>query len=143
MAAGLLQDRLNREGLSDRYRVESAGTWALDGAPATTFARQVMAECGLDIEGHRSRNVTCADLEQAALVLVMTQNHREVLLVECPTARDKIYLFSEMIGLTYDVADPYLGSLDAYRACVRELTDVIDRGLQRMLELAEGKRSRL
>lgn len=137
MAAALLQDRLNRAGLTDRYRVESAGTWAFDDAPATAFARQVMAERGWDIEGHRSHNVVCADLEHAALVLVMTQNHREALLVECPQAQGKIYLFSEMIGLKYDVADPHLGSLDAYRACVRELADVIDRGLKRILELAQ------
>ncbi len=136
MAAALLQDRLRREGLDGRYQVQSAGTWAIEDVPATAAARQVMAERGLDIEQHRSHNVSCADLERTALVLVMTQNHREALAAECPSARGKIFLLSEMAGVKYDIPDPYLGSLDSYRACVQDLVDLIDQGLGRILELA-------
>lgn len=136
MAAALLQDRLHRENLADRYQVVSAGIWAIEDAPATAAARQVMAERGLDIERHRSRNVSCADVERAALVLVMTQHHREALLAECPQARGKIYLLSEMIGQKFDIADPAGGALDDYRACVRDLADLIERGFKRIVELA-------
>jgi len=69
MAAALLRRRLAEDGRADAFRVRSAGTWALDGSPAAPYARQVMAERGLDISDHRAHELTAQDVAEADLIL--------------------------------------------------------------------------
>ena len=46
---GCAVDKIDGEG----FRVVSAGTYAVDGAPATPEAVEAMAELGIDIQSHR------------------------------------------------------------------------------------------
>ena len=56
MAAALFKARLIQSGLDlAAWRVESAGTAAIDNQPATPQAVEVMAARGLDLQQHRSR----------------------------------------------------------------------------------------
>jgi protein-tyrosine-phosphatase len=136
-AEALLRQRLEREGLTD-WDVESAGTWTVDGRPASRYAVQAMIERGLDITSHRSQAVGHRLVEGADLVLVMTHNHAEALRLEFPDHAAKIHLLSEMKdGCRYDIDDPYGGSLAEYRDCVKELSDLIDTGFDRLRSLVE------
>jgi protein-tyrosine phosphatase len=136
MAEALLQRRLEQEGLND-WVVESAGTWALTGAPASGYALQLMAERGLDLADHRARELSGSMLEEVNLVLVMTSNHSEALRQEFPGQANKIHMLSEMKdGQRIDVEDPYGGSLERYQTCVDALTDLIEVGLDRIRSLA-------
>ena len=136
MAAGLLRARLQADGRADEYRVLSAGTWTEAGRPASPYARQVMAERGLDISDHRAQEISPELVDAADLILVMTRAHREALVAEFPEAASRIYLLSEMIGKSYDIADPYSSSLTYYSYCADELETIIDQGYQRILKLA-------
>jgi protein-tyrosine-phosphatase len=128
MAEALLKQRLEREGLTG-WEVESAGTWTVDGAPASRYAIQVMAERGVDIATHRSRQLHRVLLEQADVVLVMTQGHAEALRLEFPDQADKVFLLSEMKeGQRYDIEDPYGRPLEVYQTCVEEIAALIDEG---------------
>lgn len=138
MAAGLLRARLQADGQGDEYQVLSAGTWTVDGKLASHYARLVMADRGIDISDHRTREISADLVDAADLILVMTRAHRESLVAEFPEAASRIYLLSEMIGKTYDIADPYASSLACYAYCADELETVIDRGYERILELAES-----
>ena len=138
MAMALLRKQLSDAGLDGRFRVESAGTWAAEGAPASPYACQVMAERGLDLSGHRTRDISHVSMDEVALVLVMTRHHREAILAEFPSARGKTFLLSELAGMSYDIADPYGNTLDTYRYCADELEDLISRGFRRIIELAGG-----
>jgi protein-tyrosine-phosphatase len=135
MAAALLRHKLATDGKADPYEVTSAGTWVSPGQPASHDARKVMADQGIDLGDHRSREVDAEMVRQADLVLVMTQSHREALIAEFPTARGKTYLLSEMVGQCYDIADPY-GDWPAVESCATELANLIERGYTRILELA-------
>jgi len=136
MAAALLRARLEADGRGDEYRVLSAGTWVEEGRPVSHYAQVVMAEHGIDLSNHRAREITPQLMEEADLVLVMTRTHRESLQAEFPEAASKIYLLSEMVGKTYDIADPYSGSLQYYAYCAEDLAAIIDEGYQRILALA-------
>jgi protein-tyrosine phosphatase len=137
MAEVLLRQRVEKEGLTG-WEVESAGTWTVDGQPASRYAVQLMAERGLDLVSHRSRRVNRLIMEQADLVLVMTQGHAEALRLEFPDLREKIFMLSEMRNsYRYDIDDPYGASLAEYRACATTLTDLIDAGFKRIRSLAE------
>lgn len=83
MAEAMLRRQVQQEGFSD-WIVESAGTWAVAGAPASRYAVQVMAQRALDVANHLSQSLDQRLMEQADLVLVMTQSHSEVLRLEYP-----------------------------------------------------------
>jgi protein-tyrosine-phosphatase len=136
MAEALLRRQVAQEGLND-WTVESAGTWAVAGAPASRNAIQVMAERALDLANHRSQPVDQRLMEQADLVLVMTQSHSEILRLEFVDQSKKVFLLSEMkAGSRYDVDDPYGGSLAEYQFCANVITDLIEGGWQRIMALA-------
>ena len=80
MAEALLRHRLAEHGLS--VSVSSAGLYP-SGSPATDEAISVMAERGLDIDPHRSRQLDAGLLAEADLVIGMTREHvREVAVID-------------------------------------------------------------
>jgi protein-tyrosine phosphatase len=135
MAAGLFYDKLLREEAASSVRVRSAGTWALEGQPASAYALQVMAERDLDISGHHGRNLTQADVDGADLILVMTLRHKEAIAHDLEHSDCKVHLLSAMAGPPYDIQDPYGGSIVEYRRTATELADLVERGYSRMMEL--------
>ncbi len=128
MAEALFNARAQRAGESDQYIAQSAGTWALDNQPASTFAVTVMGKRKLDLSCHRGRTITRALLDAAAVVIVMTKSHAEALASEFPTYRKKIHLMSELQSATFDIGDPYGGTLDEYESCAQELEKLIESG---------------
>jgi protein-tyrosine-phosphatase len=134
MAEALFKALLVEKNVNEPWRVESAGTWANEGAPATQFARQVMRERGLDIEDHRSQPVTGALLEAFDLVLVMEERHRAFIQTEFPDHADKVHLFSAIVDREYDIEDPVFGTIETYRATVDEMVDLLERGYARIRE---------
>jgi protein-tyrosine-phosphatase len=142
MAEVMLRRKLENEGMPGEWQVSSAGTWATDGIRASEMGVAVMRERGLDTGAHRSRAVTDAILAEADLILTMTSGHAEALRAEFPEARVRIRLLSEMSGPPYDVRDPYGGTLDQYRQTANELESLIDRGIERIVELAAQNEAR-
>lgn len=136
VAMVLLRDRLAREGLTG-WTVGSAGTWAMEQRGAAHYSRAVMAQVGLDLDDHLARMVDESLLAEADLVLCMEEGHVEALRHEFPQHAGKIYALAEMVGPAYSVADPYGGQYIDYQRMAAELTSLIDRGLGRIIELAQ------
>jgi protein-tyrosine phosphatase len=137
MAEALLRARLEGDGKRQNWEVESAGTWAAEGRPASAYAIAEMSARGIDIRAHRSRNIDKSLIRKADLVLVMTRNHAEALSVSFPDQTDKMYLLSEMVGETYDISDPYGGTRPEYSYVAQELEELIEAGYDRIVSLAE------
>ncbi len=140
MAEGLLRHKLALAGLSDEFVVASAGVWTEDGFPATDHAVQALAEQGIDISAHRSRNVTEDMVAQSALVLTMTRNHAEAVRLSFPAHAGKVYLLGEMGGPACDVNDPVGRPLAVYQTTAKELDRLIESGYERILRLARGEK---
>ena len=83
MAEGILK-KLVTEARLDGIRAASAGVCALPGNPASTLARKVAGENGVDISEHRARPVSSDIIDQSDLVLVMEPAHRKSLLASYP-----------------------------------------------------------
>jgi protein-tyrosine-phosphatase len=132
MAEALFNARAWRAGESTQFVARSAGTWALEGQPASGHAITVMAERGIDLSKHRGRTVTHADLADADVVIVMTRSQREALVSEFPETRPKIHLMSEFKNRVFDIADPYGGGLSAYQHCAQELEELIESGYEKI-----------
>lgn len=138
MAEALLRRRLQDAGLSREWQVGSAGTWAQEGIPASETGVLVLSKRGLDISRHRSRVVRPHLMREADLVLTMTAGHAEALQAEFPQERGKVFLLSEMAGPSYDIQDPYGGSLKDFGRTVDELERLIARGFAKIVALAQA-----
>ncbi|MEW8976950.1 MAG: low molecular weight protein arginine phosphatase [Symbiobacterium sp.] len=129
MAAALLAEFWRKADPGWALTVESAGTGAFPGLPASPHAVTVMQERGIDLSGHRSRPVQ--SLDGYDLVLTMTRGHRDALRNRFPDAAGRIFSLGEYAGTGEDVPDPFGGSLEAYQktaaALERLLPAVVDR----------------
>lgn len=124
MAAALLALRL--ADASVRAEVGSAGLLP-GGRPAWPEAKAVMAERGIDLSAHQSRQMSAGDVASADLVLGMTREHvREAVVLE-PSAYDRAFTLKELArrsGVQPRRARP----LDAWLAALaadRELEDLL------------------
>ena len=115
MAEGLLRHALDA-GLPG-VRVSSAGVAAAEGGPASRHTLAILEEAGIALGEHRSRQVTPEMVEEATLVLAMTEDHRTMLAQIAPDSVDRLFLLGEFSpeseGL--DVPDPFGGGIDVYR----------------------------
>ncbi len=130
----VLQDRLTNLG-REGWQVLSAGTWAQNGQAASRYSREILAERGLDISDHVSKVITREMLEEAALVLCLAEGHAEAMRAEFPDQASKIFLLTEMVGQRYSISDPYGGPRYAYVRMINDVTELIENGLPRIVEL--------
>jgi protein-tyrosine phosphatase len=121
MAEVLLAARLRARGFP--AVVESAGIAALVGRPADPIAQALVAERGLDLSGHRARQLTPELIHGFELVLVMEAAHqREVESID-PSARGRVHRIGR--GGGFDVPDPYKRPRAAFEAALT----LIERGI--------------
>ncbi len=140
MAEALFKHLLEKEGWTELYQVQSAGTSAPAEAPASHNAIKALEEIGVDLTCHASRMVTAEMLEEADLILTMTASHKQYLIRMKPDVWDKIYTLKEYSdnGPGSDIEDPFGGDLETYAAC----RDAILRCLERLiakLKLMKGE----
>jgi protein-tyrosine phosphatase len=94
MVQGLLSARLADRG--QPVPVTSAGLLA-GGHPAPAEVVTVMAARGIDVTGHRSRQVTADDLAAAALVVGLTREHVRQGVVLAPAAWPRAFTLRELV----------------------------------------------
>lgn len=124
MAEATLAARLGRRGVA--AVVESAGLAALVGRPPDPIAQELMAGRGLDISGHRARQLTPEIIRAFELVLVMESDHQRAVEAILPSARGRVRRLGHWGG--FDVPDPYRRGRPAFE---RSLA-LIDRGLDEL-----------
>ena len=141
IAAACFTKLLARENLTGKWRVESAGTWAQSGLGAPGFAIRVARSLGLaGLEGHLTRQVEQALLDQFDLVIGMETGHKEALCREFPSACQRLFLLSEIVeGIPYDIPDPAGPGVDA-ADIGREIFTLVARGKEKIISLAESLR---
>jgi protein-tyrosine-phosphatase len=152
MAEALLRHELDKRGCAD-VEVESRGTWAGFGNPATQEAVDALGELEIDLRSHRSQPLTGVDVEEADVVVAMTSVHLRELGKLSPDAMPKVVLMKELAEIaaessgsedaagrltsflagqrpeprrSLDVDDPIGLPLYAYQRCVRELQTGIE-----------------
>jgi protein-tyrosine-phosphatase len=104
----------------------SAGTSAWDGAPASDGALLVGIERKLDLNAHRSRQLSRELVDESDLILAMGPHHVER--IEALGGAGKTYLitdYAERSGDGRAIVDPFGGDLDIYRSTVDELERMV------------------
>lgn len=105
--------------------VISAGTATITGLPASIGAMDAMQEMGLNIDDHASRPVNQYLLDEADLVLTMTEEHKIAILNFMPEVADKVFTLGEFAGTAVTIPDPFGGSLEEYLQCAKNLEVLI------------------
>lgn len=137
MAEYLAQAELAALGARD-VLVESAGTLGLDGSPAARPAVARLRGLGIDMSGHRARELTPQMLAEADLVVVMEKGHMADVLAMAPAARDKVVLMGTLAGdgAGEEIPDP-LGRDEKF---FEEVFGTIQKAARRLAErLSEGR----
>jgi len=146
MAVGIFNKILEEKNPEGDWRVESAGTWGLDGEPAAAGSLAVMKNNGIDISEHRARSVGKDLLQVFDLILTMESGQKESMRVEFPEVSDRIFLLSEMVNQKQDVDDPYGGIFSEYKQAADEIEEYLLGGYDTIVHRAthsnlDGQRS--
>ncbi len=137
MASAIFNEMLEENKAEGEWRIESAGTWALDGQPAAEGSQTVMDERGIDISDHRSQSVNREILHSFDLILTMEWGHKEALQTEFPEIAGRIHLLSEIANQTGNVDDPYGGPISGYEETAEKIEDLLTAGYERILQLVD------
>lgn len=126
MAAGLLAHHLPGD-LAAAIEVASAGTNALQGYPAQDHAIEIMARIGIDISGHRARQLTREMARSADLILAMEMAHLWFIQRWQEIEQETLHLLLEFDpkAKSRQVADPYGGPLSGYQKCLGTLRPAV------------------
>jgi protein-tyrosine-phosphatase/tRNA A37 threonylcarbamoyladenosine synthetase subunit TsaC/SUA5/YrdC len=123
MAAGLARSIVARKlGVNESQleargvKIISAGTMASAGYTASENAVEVMKGRGIDISRHRSSPVTHEMVNEADVILCMTQGHLNQVLRMGGSAKEKTLLLDEA-----QIDDPYGGPVEAYEQAARQI----------------------
>jgi protein-tyrosine-phosphatase len=119
----------------DKWRIESAGCWAMAGMPATSNAAEAVRKLGLNLDDHRAQPVTDWLLKQFQLVLCMEMEHKTTLRRNYPEHAGKIYLLSEMSSHLQEIDDPVGQSIERYSSTIGKISQFLDAGYPRICEL--------
>lgn len=114
--------------------VSSAGTSAWEGAAASDGAMLVGLERGLDLNSHRSRQITRDLLDASDLILAMGPHHVER--IEALGGGDKVHLLSAYASRganSHPISDPMGADLEIYRATVDELEREVRGAIDRLI----------
>ena len=138
LAAALFAKKLQADGWSDQWLVESAGIWTVPGRHVSADLLMAASARGLDLNDHVTRQLDQYLLEQNDLILVMERGHEESLRVEFPLFSTKVHLLSELAdGLEYDIADPINSELTLDEV-IAGLSQLMDRAYPSICKLAQA-----
>jgi protein-tyrosine phosphatase len=125
-AEGVFRKLARKEGLEERFAIDSAGTHAYHvGSPPDERAQKTALARGIDLGNLRARQVTIADFNAFDHILVMDRQNYDTLMFVCPKPHaHKVKLFLDYAPgfKTADVPDPYYGG---------------DKGFERVLDMIE------
>jgi protein-tyrosine-phosphatase len=142
-AEGILKKMLKQSQI-DNVKVSSAGTFGLQNAPASLFAIQVARVRNVNLSGHRSCELTKEMLQEADLILAMSQEHLDFIRRIDKKADEKTYLlkaFPQPHPVSNDdqnrgvlfIRDPIGGSLNDYEQSFLEIEKELKRIFQKLL----------
>jgi protein-tyrosine-phosphatase len=120
----------------------SAGTGAYPGSKATPEAIEAAREFGADILSHQSQMMNQALMDQATLVIAMTQGHAQWLKQHFPENQEKVRTLGELArkDTTLDILDPIGHSLVMYREIANQINGLLQEAHTTILEYLQQRR---
>ncbi|MDP2981612.1 MAG: L-threonylcarbamoyladenylate synthase [Candidatus Omnitrophota bacterium] len=111
MAKALMEKFVNESGMSEKVRIDSAGTSTFAGIGAAPNTASVLKEEGIDVSGHIGKNINKDILKRSDIIFVMERLHKSVIMSMIPEIKDRVRLLKEGV----DIPDPIGRSIEEYR----------------------------
>lgn len=105
----------------------SAGIYAVKGQGASSNAIRIMEEMELDLSHHIATSITEELLLEADLILALTEAHKQLLISNFPSVKDKTFTLLGYIGEKGDIEDPFGGDINIYRSCATQIRNSIEK----------------
>lgn len=137
-AHGVMQHKVNQQGLKNRIEIDSAGTHAYHvGEPSDPRSRALAAQRGVDMEYIRARKISVLDYDAFDYVLAMDEDNLELINYYAPESHSaKVNLFLDYLnqaGVDQTervVPDPYYGGESGFE----HVFDLVDAGCDALIE---------
>lgn len=111
------------------YHVQSAGTFAASGAPASSGTLSELEARGLDATHHRSQPLTPELIHQSDRIFAMTPDHQGMIVDMSPVAARRVAL----LDAQRPIADPIGSGPEAYRDCAIQIEGAVQRRIEEFL----------
>ncbi|MGE4215027.1 MAG: low molecular weight protein arginine phosphatase [Anaerotignaceae bacterium] len=110
----------------DEYNIMSAGLSVIENQSASENAVLAAENLGLDLKGHRAKQITPNLIKEADIVLTMTAGHKQAIANNCNSMATPVFTLAEYAGHgNEDVMDPYGCDLEIYEKCILKLKQYI------------------
>ncbi len=106
--------------------VSSAGTFASGGDGASLQTAALMKKYGVDLSRHRSSLLTVGMINEADMIVTMTDPHRHHIGAMQPAALKKTRNLLEFAQKEGNISDPFGGSEKIYSDCFSEMKEALD-----------------
>lgn len=123
MAEGFFRHLCTTKNPKKFINIQSAGTGAVDGCPASENAIKILDEFSINLRIHRSQKLTSSLLEWSDLAIAMSKSHFVNIQNLCLQIEKKpeIKLLSDFSGNSLGISDPFGGDLETYKECFYEM----------------------
>lgn len=127
----------------EEYEILSAGLSTMDGLAATSEAVTTMADEGIDLTHHKSRQLNADLIQNADYILTMTGAQCDYLQDKFSDKVSVIYTINEFAGEgNKDIIDPLGRGLKAYQECAAQLKELLPRVINKLQDLEKSGRNK-
>ena len=125
MAQYLFDDKIKNKKKFSEYKSVSAGISAFSGDDASKFTVEVLKnEFNIHITNHKARKISQYLVDDAYLVLTMTNYHKSILHQIFKEHNNKIFTLNEYSNnANTDVLDPYGQDYEVYKKCAFDINN--------------------
>lgn len=125
MAEGLMNSLAKEKDLD--IIAKSGGIFALSGGRIADNSIEALKEIDIDISQNRSQIINGKLIDEADIILTMSEDHKENLKLNFPNVNEKIFLLNEYaFNIEKDVGDPYGGNLSEYKIARDEIYKAVE-----------------
>lgn len=107
--------------LDSQWRIFSRGLSVSYGQRANDKSIIAMDMENIDLRHHVSKGFDISEVNEAAIILGMTQAHKDYLLTRYPRLKGQVFTLSEFVGMKGNIDDPFGCSQDVYNQCANEI----------------------
>lgn len=136
MAEGLFRHMINEKGLGNEISVESAGVFAATGESASNQAIEAMEGHSIDISNHKARQLTKEMIDNADLILTMTNSHKRAIISVNDKALNKVFTLTEYAygsERNTDIMDPFGAPVQVYEKCLIEIKNALNIIIEKLI----------
>jgi protein-tyrosine phosphatase len=124
IAEGFLRRAFGAKLGANAPQVASAGTMGWTGSAADPGSVAAAAERGVDISGHRARELEPAEIARSALILGMATEHARAVAAEAPEARSRTFTLKEIVRLLEALPEAVSDAGESFADRVRAADDL-------------------